>query len=130
MTQSWNNTAGYITHTDGTTDFTVVQPGLYQLEFNCTVLANGAVYSLTAIGKSVAIDITRTGTTEQSIVINSALQSSGQNYAQSVSATFYLNATDVINLRVGNTFTGGPPTVQALSNTYDLNTFFTWTYIG
>jgi hypothetical protein len=131
LTQSWNNTAGYITHTNGSTDFTVVQPGIYQLEFNATVLANGAVYSLTTIGKSVAIDITRTGTAEQSVAINSALQASLQAYAQSVNATFYLNAGDVINLRIGNTFTsGGPPTAAALQNTFDLNTFFTWTYMS
>jgi hypothetical protein len=128
--QSWNNTGGYITHVSGTTDFTVVQAGIYKLEFNCVVLANGATYSLTSIGKSIAIDVTRTGLGEHSIAINSALQASQQNYAQSMSVTFYLNAADVINLRVGNTFAGGPPTVQALTNTYDLNTFFTWTFIA
>lgn len=131
LQQSWNNTGGYITHTSGTTDFTVAQAGIYQLEFNCVVLANGAVYSLTTIGKSVSIDITRTPITEQTVVSNSALQASAQNYAQSVNGTFYLAVGDVINLRVGNTFTsGGPPTVQALLNTFDLNTFFTWTYVG
>jgi hypothetical protein len=129
MTQPWNNTGGYITHTDGTTDFTVVQPGLYQLEFNCAVLANGAVYSLADIGKSVGIDITRTGIAEQFVIVNTCLQASAQNYAQLVSATFYLEADDIINLRVVNTFTGGPPTVRAIVNTFDLNTFFTWTYI-
>jgi hypothetical protein len=129
MTQPWNNTGGYITHTDNTTDFTVVQAGLYQLEFNCAVLANGAVYSLADIGKSVGIDITRTGIAEQFVIVNTCLQASAQNYAQLVSATFYLEAGDIINLRVVNTFTGGPPTVRAVVNTFDLNTFFTWTYI-
>jgi hypothetical protein len=130
-TGAWNNTGGYITHTDGTKDFTVVQTGLYQLEFNAAVLANGAVYSLTTIAKSVAIDITRPASPvpEQSIIINSALQASLQNYAQCVSATYYLQANDVINLRVGNLFTGGPPTIQPLQNTFDLNTFFTWRFI-
>lgn len=129
LTQSWNNTGGYITHVDGTTDFTVVQAGLYQLEFNTVVLANGATYSLTAIGKSVSIDITRTPTAEQTVVSNTSLQASAQNYAMSVTGTFYLSAGDVINLRVGNLFTGGPPTVQPLTNTFDLNTFFTWRYV-
>jgi hypothetical protein len=128
-TQSWNNTGGYITHVNGTTNFTVVQPGVYQLEFNCVVLANGAVYSLTTIGKSVNIDITRSPTAEQTVVSIGSLQPSAQNYAMSVSGTFYINLGDVINLRVGNTFTGGPPTVQAFANVFDLNTFFTWTFI-
>jgi hypothetical protein len=132
LTGSWNNTGGYITHTNGTTVFTVVQTGIYQLEFNASVLANGAVYSLTNIGKSVAIDITRPASPvpEQSVIINSALQASLQNYAQSVSATYYLLNNDVINLRVGNLFTGGPPTVQSLQSTFDLNTFFTWRFIS
>lgn len=129
LTQSWNNTGGYITHVDGTTDFTVVQPGIYQLEFNTVVLANGAIYSLTAIGKSVSIDITRSPTAERALISNSSLQASLQNYVMSVNGTYYLNAGDVINLRVGNTFTDGPPTVQPLTNTFDLNTFFTWRYV-
>jgi hypothetical protein len=36
-------------------------------------------------------------------------------------------------LRVGNTWTGGvptPPQAQGLANTFDLNTFFTWTYLS
>jgi hypothetical protein len=131
LEQSWNNVGSYITHTAGTTDFTVGLPGLYQLEFNCLVLANGAIYSLTSIGKSVSIDITRSPTAEQTVVSNNSLQASLQNYAMSVSGTFYLNVGDVINLRVGNLFTAGsgPPTVQALANTFDLNTFFTWRFI-
>jgi hypothetical protein len=129
LTGSWNNTGGYITHTDGTTSFTVVQTGIYQLEFHATVLANGAVYTTTS-GKSVGIDITRSPTAEQSIIINSALQATGLNYVMSVGSSYYLVAGDVINLRVGNTFTGGPPTLQQLQNTFDLNTFFTWTYIS
>jgi len=129
LTGSWNNTGGYITHVDGTTTFTVVQTGIYQLEFNATVLANGAVYT-TASGKSLGIDITRSPTAEQSVIINSALQATGLNYVMSVGTSYYLIAGDVINLRVGNTFTGGPPTLQQLQNTFDLNTFFTWTYVS
>lgn len=129
LTGSWNNTGGYITHTDGTTAFTVVQTGIYQLEFNATVLANGAVYTTTS-GKSVGIDITRSPIAEQSVVINSALQATGLNYVMSVGTSYYLVAGDVINLRVGNTFTGGPPTLLQLQNTFDLNTYFTWTYVS
>ena len=127
-TGAWNNDGGYITHTAGTSSFTVVNTGLYQLEFNAVVLANGAIYSLTTIGKQVAIDVTRG--TEQSVIANTALQASQQNYSMSVSATYYLNATDTINLRVRNDFTGGPPTIFPVANTFDLNTFFTWRFIS
>jgi hypothetical protein len=130
LTQPWNNTGGYITHTDGTTDFTVVQPGLYQLEFNCGVSANGAVYNLADIGKSAGIDITRIGIAEQFVILNTALQASGANYGQSVNGTFNLEVGDIINLRIVNTYTGGPPAARGVSNTFDLNTFFTWTYLS
>ena len=127
---SWNNTGGYITHISGTADFTVVTAGLYQLEFNAAILVNGATW-LAASSKSVSIDITRTPTAEQAIISDTCLQGQGvTNYAQSVCSTFYLNAADVINLRIGNTFTGGPPTVQPLLNTFDLNTFFSWRYVA
>jgi hypothetical protein len=129
LTGSWNNTGGYVTHVDGTTSFTVVQTGLYQLEFNAIVLANGAVYATTA-NRNVAIDITRSPTAEQAIITNSSVMATAQNYGQSVSSSYYLVAGDVINLRVGNTFTGGPPTVQQSLNVFDLNTFFSWTFVS
>jgi hypothetical protein len=128
LTASWNNTGGFVTHTDGTTNFTVAIAGLYQLEFNTLVLANGAVYLLTDIGKSVNIDITRSP--EQIVISNTALQASQQNYSMSISSSFYLQVGDIINLRIGNTFTDGPPTVQPLLNTFDLNTFFSWRYLS
>ena len=125
-TGAWNNDGGYVTHTSGTKDFTVVQTGLYQLEFNATILANAATWTTTS-NKSVGIDITKG--TESSVIINSALTASAQNYAQCVTATYYLEVGDVINLRIGNTFAGGPPSVVAI-NTFDLNTFFTWRFIS
>jgi hypothetical protein len=129
VSASWNNTNGYITHTDGTTNFTVVQTGLYQLEFNCTVLANSAIYANNS-NKSLGIDITRPSIAEQSVIINTSVQASQQNYTMSVSSTYRLLAGDIINLKVGNTFSAGPPTVQQVQNTFDLNTFFTWRYIS
>ena len=130
LTAPWNNVNGLITHTNGTTDFTVVTTGLYQLEFNAVILANGAVYSTSTIGKSVAIDVTRTGIAEQAIISNTAFQTSLQNYTMSITGTFYLIAGDVLNLRVGNQFTAGPPTAQQGLNTFDLNTYFSWRFIS
>jgi hypothetical protein len=125
---TWNNDNGYITHTGGTTAFTVVQAGLYQLEFNATILINGATWSTTA-NKTINIDITRSPTAEQTIVSSTGLQGQ-QSYSQNICSTFYLNAGDVINLRLGNIFTSGPAQIQQLQNTFDFNTFFTWTYVS
>jgi hypothetical protein len=126
---SWNNDNGYITHTGGTANFTVVQAGLYQLEFNATVLANGATW-LTTSNKGISIDITRSPTAEQVVLGQSAFMASGTNYLQSTCSTFDLVAGDVINCRVSNTFTGGPAQAQCVQNTIDLNTFFTWRFVS
>ncbi len=129
LSGAWNNAGGYITHTDGTADFTVVEPGLYQLEFNATVLANGATW-LSTSNKGISIDITRSPTAEQVILGQSAFMASGTNYLQNTTSTFDLAAGDVINCRISNTFTGGPAEAQCVQNTIDLNTFFTWRYVS
>ena len=126
---TWNNDNGYITHTGGTAAFTVVQPGLYQLEWFVGVLANGAAWT-TATNKSVSIDITRSPGTEQVVISDSALIATGSNYNQTISSTFNLEAGDVINCRVVNTFTGGPPQALGVANTIDLNTWFTWRFVS
>jgi hypothetical protein len=131
LTGSWNNTGGYITHTNGTTDFTVVQAGLYQLELNVSVLINNGTWSAT-VSRGIFIDITRPSIAEQSIISNTSLQATA-NYAVQSSATFHLNVGDVINCRVNNPYTLGiptPPQAQGLTNTFDLNTFFTWRFIS
>jgi hypothetical protein len=126
---AWNNDNGYITHTPGSADFTVVQAGLYQLEFNATVLANGATWATTS-NKGISIDITRSPTAEQVVLGQSAFMASGTNYLQNTTSTFDLAAGDVINCRISNTFTGGPAEAQCVQNTIDLNTFFTWRYVS
>jgi hypothetical protein len=124
--QPWNNSGSYITHTSGTTDFVVNKTGLYQLEWNVSITASNS----TDILKQISIDITRSPIVEQVTVTQNASMPNGRNYGQSVSATFYLVVGDVINCRVVNTFTGTAPTVLGLTNTFDLNTWFTWKYIG
>ena len=126
---SWNNDNGYITHTGGTAAFTVVQAGLYQLEFNATILANGATWTTTT-NKGISIDITRSPTAEQGIIPQFALIASGTQYSQSACATYNLEAGDVINCRISNTFAGGPAQAQGVQNTIDLNTWFAWTYVA
>jgi archaellum component FlaG (FlaF/FlaG flagellin family) len=129
LSGAWSNAGGYITHTDGSAVFTVVQAGLYQLEFNTTILANGATWATTS-NKGIDIDITRSPTAEQIVLGQSAFMASGTNYLQSTCSTFNLEAGDVINCRVSNTFSGGPAQAQCVQNTIDLNTFFTWTYVS
>jgi hypothetical protein len=126
---SWNNDGGFITHVSGSKDFVVVLGGFYQLSFNATIQVSGATWSTTT-NRNIGIDITRPPSGEQAIIQNSALQGV-QNYTQATSGYYYLIAGDIINLRVGNTFTGGPPHAEGVSaNLADLNTFFTWTFIS
>lgn len=128
-TAPWNNTGGYITHTNGTKNFTVVQTGVYQLDFNAFISANGATWG-TGANKIISIDITRSPTLEQAVITQSYLVATTVNYSQIVTTTFYLVAGDVINLRLSGFFAGGPPTALGVVNTIDLNTFFTWRYIA
>jgi hypothetical protein len=129
LTAAYNNTAGYITHTSGTSTFEVVQDGVYDLDFHATVAANGATWTTTT-NKVVAIDITRSPDGTHPVMGQSALIASGTNYSQDISGTYALEAGDVITLRIQNTFSGGPPTASGLLNGFDLNTFFTWRFIS
>jgi len=125
---SWNNAGGYITHTGGSADFTVVQAGLYQLEFNATIASNGATW--TSLNKQISVDITRSPTAEVVTIAQNASMSSNTNYGQSLCSTFNLEAGDVINCRVVNTYATGTPSAQGVTNTIDLNTWFTWRYVN
>jgi len=129
VSAAWNNAGGYITHVSGSKDFTVVQPGLYQLEWNAFIFANAATWSATT-NKILSIDITRSPTSEQAFITQSGNTASANNYAQSLCATQYLLAGDVINLRVTCFFTGGPPSALGVVNSIDLNTWFSWRYIS
>ena len=129
---SWNNTNGYITHTNGSKDFTVVEAGLYQLEFNANIIAVETGSTWTSLNKTISIDITRSPEAEVIAIQQSASISSGANYSQSLSATFKLLPNDVINCRISNNFVPGltgPPYARGITNTYDLNTWFSWTLI-
>ena len=124
---SWNNPNGYITHTNGTAIFTVVQTGLYFLEINTNIQGTGVAWTGQ---KSVNIDITRSPVVDVAVLQQSATQNSGTDYGQSVSSTFYLVAGDVINCRVFNVYSSGTPYARGVQNTFDLNTFFTWRFIS
>ena len=126
---AWNNVGGYITHTNGTSVFTVVTAGLYQLEWNASVTSNGATWN-TANNKVISIDITRSPSAEQIVLSQTAVCSTTQSYTQSLSATFYLAVGDVLNCRIQGTFASAVPFATALTTTYDLNTWFSWRFIS
>jgi hypothetical protein len=126
---SWNNHNGYITHAANSADFVVVQSGLYQLEFNASVTANGASWNASA-NKIISIDITRPPIAEQAAIQQTANCATGQFYAQNVNSSFYLQAGDIINLKVFGLFSTATPFVSPLTNTFDLNTWFSWRFIG
>jgi len=128
-TATWNNDAGYITHTSGLASFTVVQAGLYQLEWNASVLANGATWN-TGNSKVISIDITRSPTAEQIVIGQTAVTATTQDYTQSLCSTFYLVAGDVINCRIQGNFATNTPTAAGLLNTFDLGTWFSWRFIS
>jgi len=126
---TWNNVGGYITHVSGTKDFTVVQAGLYQLEFNVSIDANGATWN-NSVNKSVAIDITRIGIPEQAVIINTGMKQNGLSYQQQVASSYYLQVGDIINCRTVLAYATATPFVVPLQNTFDLNTFFSWRFIS
>lgn len=123
-----NNTGGYITHTNGTANFTVAVTGLYQLEFNSSIVFNGATWN-TGTNKVNSIDITRIGFSEVVALGQANNTATSTSYIQSVNATFYLQVGDIINCRCQSNFASAIPFIQGVTNTFDLNTFFTWTFI-
>jgi len=83
------------------------------------------------VNRSIAIDITRPSIAEQGVIATTSLQGV-QTYAIQTAGSFYLLSNDVINCRINNPFSAGtptPPQAQCIQNTFDLNTFFTWTFI-
>ena len=126
---TWNNGNGYITHTSGSSNFTVVQAGVYQLEWNTSINANGASWN-NSLNKTISINITRSPELEQLVIGQSALMAIGQNYSQSICSTIKLEVGDVINLQTFLAFSIATPFVQGVLNTYDLNTWFYWRFIS
>ena len=126
---AWNNAGGYITHVAGSKDFVVVKAGIYQLEFNLSVNANGATWNVNT-NKIVSIDITRSPNAEQVVIGQTSLVATTQSYTQNVVSTFNLEAGDIINLRHFGNFATATPFVLGLQNTIDLNTWFTWRFVS
>lgn len=128
LTAPYNNIGGYISHTNGTKDFIVQKTGLYQLEWNATI--NGGTSTATSLLRQISIDIARSPLVETVTIAQNASIPTASNYGQSVSATFYLVAGDVINCRVVYAFTG-IASIVAISSifNFDYNTWFSWRFI-
>ena len=107
----------------------MVQAGVYQLEWNASINANGASWN-NALNKTISINITRSPELEQLVIGQSALMAIGQNYSQSICSTIKLEVGDVINLQTFLAFSLATPFVQGVLNTYDLNTWFYWRFIS
>jgi len=122
--QTWNNTNGYITASLPSQSFTVVQAGIYQVEFALTIAGNNATWNGS---RSASIHVTRG--TNQSLLQQSVNPLSGNSYYIQVVGTLRLNAGDVITcVHNGNNLTGNVLAV-GLQNTFDYNTTFTWTFL-
>ena len=125
LTQPWNNIGGYVSHIDGSTDFTINKSGLYQVEFALLVFGNGATW---VSQKQASINIVRG--INNAILQQSTTVPSNNGYGIQVTGTLYLVAGDIIRcLNVGG-LTSGNVSIQGLANTFDFNTTFTWTFIN
>ena len=58
------------------------------------------------------------------------MMQTGLSYQQSVVTSYYLLAGDVINLRNTLAFATATPFAIGILNTFDLNTFFNWSFIS
>jgi hypothetical protein len=128
-TTEWSNIGGYITHTAGSANLIVSKTGLYQLEFNVTIVANGGSWNA-GTNKVASIDIIRSPELEQVSIAQMAAMALTPEYAQNVSSSFYLIAGDIINLRVQGNHSTATPYIKPLTNTFDLNTWFSWRNIN
>jgi hypothetical protein len=122
--QTWNNDNGYITASLPSQTFTVVQAGIYQVEFAVTIAGNSATWSGS---RSASIHVTRG--TNQSLLQQTVNPISGQSYFLQIVGTLRLNAGDVITCVHNGTNSSGNVLAVGLQNTFDYNTTFTWTFL-
>lgn len=128
-TAPWSNHGNYMTFAAGSANLVVAKTGLYELSFNVSVGANAATWN-TGTSKSISIDITRSPESEQATIAQTAFTSSTLDYSQSVSSPYFLSEGDILNFRVASSHAGQPTVIRPLSGAFDLNTWFSWRFIG
>jgi hypothetical protein len=106
--------------------FTIGASGLYQVEANLTVSANGATWALPL--KTLNVVLTRNATTA-TIASSTVNITSTNNYAIHSSMLFPFLTGDTIQIQHVHTITGGTPTALGLQSGFDLNTWVSFQFI-
>jgi hypothetical protein len=123
-TQTWNNGSNIIQNPGSTTQFKVIQEGLYQVEFALTVFGNSATWNA---GKSASINLARGST--QSLLQTTITPPSGNGYSAQVVGTLYLLKDDILQCNLNGTLLTGTVLIAGVANVFDYNTSFTWSFI-
>lgn len=106
--------------------FTIGASGLYSLEANVSVSANGATWS--APLRSLNVLLTRGGTTV-TMAASTVNISSGVDYTIHSSSVFNFRVGDTIQFQLTGAITTGSPFAVGTTNTFDLNSWITFQYI-
>jgi hypothetical protein len=109
-----------------TSTFTIGASGLYSLEVNVSVAANGATWSVPLRTLSVLLSRGGTLVTMAAATVNI---SSGVNYTVHSSSVFPFLVGDTLQMTLTGAISTGTPTVLGVANTFDLNTWVTFQYI-
>jgi len=125
---SWNSPIVLNTYDSGanTSTFTIGASGLYQLEVNASIAANGATWAVPL--RSLSVLLTRGGTLV-TMAASTVNISSGVNYTIHSSSVFPFLVGDTIQMSLTGAISTGTPTVLGTANTFDLNTWVTFQYI-
>jgi hypothetical protein len=108
--------------------FTIGASGLYQVEANLSVAANGAGWTNPNQMKTLNLALTRSGVTAV-IAAATVNITTGNNYSIHCSLTFPFRTGDTLQFQHISTLSSGTPTALGLQNGFDLNTWVTFQYI-
>jgi len=106
--------------------FTIGASGLYSIEANTAVAANGSTWANPL--RTLNLRLTRGGTTVTMSGMTANI-TSGVDYTLHSSCVFPLKVGDTIQVQHTGTIATGSPTALGLQNTFDLNTWIVFQYI-
>lgn len=107
--------------------FVVNTSGIYTVEGNISVSANGATWAV--LQKTFGVQLTRGATSNILIGSVTANQTSTNNYSFHVNFTFPFLVGDQIQFVHTGTVTSGTPTALGLASGFDLNTWCVFTFV-